>query len=289
MSGGGFRASAVGAVSGSVAVTSAVAVSVDGALPGSVAVSGGVAALGGGFRASGGGAVSGGAAVASSATVRHAAVDAPILLLAYGLLRLIDGLDGTYGESLAWNLAHLALFASMVLFGVLATAVRPLVPAGARPLAALAAVATVAGTACFLWTATGLLSTAFGEATPVPAPLRIAGPLLFSLGMLTLLGLLVAAGHAPAWSPLLFGAGIAATLIDADSLPAGALILLAALAPLARPAEARPAEARPAEARPAEARPAQGRPATGRIATGRPVGRTENRRVRQPRAVPPTA
>ncbi|BEL08045.1 hypothetical protein Q0Z83_062360 [Actinoplanes sichuanensis] len=182
-----------------------------------------------------------GAVVAHSLTVRHAAVDAPVLLLVYGLLRLVDGLDGATGRGLAADFAHLALFASMVLFGVLAAAVRPLVPVGARPVAAFAAAATVAGTACFLWT---LVSTAIAGVTPLPDLLRLAGPLLFSLGMLTLLGLLVASRHAPAWSPLLFGAGIVAVLIDADSLPPAALILLAALAPLARPSEPRPSGVR---------------------------------------------
>jgi hypothetical protein len=179
-----------------------------------------------------------------SLTVRHAAVDAPVLLLVYGLLRLVDGLDGSHGQGLASDFAYLALFGSMVLFGVLAAAVRPLVPAGARPLAAFAAAATVAGTACFLWT---LVSTAIAGVTRPAEPLRFAGPLLFSLGMLTLLGLLVASRHAPAWSPLLFGAGIVAVLIDADSLPPAALILLAALAPLARPTETRTPSTRPAE------------------------------------------
>ncbi|GIE75373.1 hypothetical protein Aph02nite_13230 [Actinoplanes philippinensis] len=176
-----------------------------------------------------------GVAVLGRATIRHAAVDAPILLLVYGLLRLMDGLDGAYGRSLAWNLAHLALLASLVLFALLAVAVRPLAPSGARLVAALAVTATVAGTVCFLWTATGFLSSASGAAAPLPAPLRNAGPLLFSLGMLTLLGLLVASRRAPAWSPLLFGAGFAAMLIDRDFVLPGALILLAALAPLARP------------------------------------------------------
>jgi hypothetical protein len=171
----------------------------------------------------------------NSATVRHAALDAPLLLLAYGLLRLIDGLDDTYRHGLAWNLAHLALFASMVVFAVLATALRKLAPPGARPVAVLAAAVTVAGVVCFLWTVVGSLSPAMGEATPLLGSLRIVGPLLFSFGMLTLLGLLVATRHAPAWSPLLFGAGVAMMLIDADAEPPAALILLAALAPLARP------------------------------------------------------
>ncbi|MFC4069421.1 hypothetical protein [Actinoplanes subglobosus] len=186
----------------------------------------------------------------TSATVRHAALDAPLLLLAYGLLRLVDGLDDTHDPGLLWTFAHLALFASMALFAVLATAVRKLVPPGARTPAAVAASATVAGVVCFLWTVTGALSPGFGGATPLPGPLRIAGPLFFSLGLLTLLGLLVAARRAPAWSPLLFGAGVAAMIIDAGAVAPAALILLAALAPLARPADGDPARAasRPARA-----------------------------------------
>lgn len=179
----------------------------------------------------------------TSATVRHAALDAPLLLLAYGLLRLVDGLDDTHDQGLLWTFAQLALFASMALFAILATAVRKLVPPGARTLAAVAASATAAGVICFLWTVTGALSPGFGGATPLPGTLRIAGPLLFSLGLLTLLGLLVAARRAPAWSPLLFGAGVAAMIIDAVAVPPAALILLAALAPLARPADGDPARA----------------------------------------------
>ncbi|MDI6097137.1 hypothetical protein QLQ12_00755 [Actinoplanes sp. NEAU-A12] len=172
----------------------------------------------------------------NSATVRHLAMEAPVLLLAYGLLRLIDGLDGARGPGLVWTLAHMMFFAAMVLFGVLAAAVRPLVPAGARTVATVAAGAVVAGVACFLWVIAGDLSVAFREAAPLPEPLWIAGPLLFSLGLLALLGLLVAARRVPVWSPLLLGAGVAAIIIDIDFLPPAALILLAALSPLARPA-----------------------------------------------------
>jgi hypothetical protein len=167
-----------------------------------------------------------------SATVRHVALNAPLLLLAYGLLHLIDGLDGSYGPGLAQNLSYLAFLAAMVLFGLLAAAVRPLVAPSARTVAAVAATVTLAGTACFLWAIAGDLTGAFPDATPV----RIAGLLFLALGMLTLLGLLVAARQTPAWSPLLFGAGIAAIIIDVGYLPLGALIVLAALAPLARPA-----------------------------------------------------
>ena len=56
----------------------------------------------------------------NNVTVRRSALAAPVLLLAYGLLRLIDGLDGIHGPGLAWTLGHLAFAAAMVLFGVLA-------------------------------------------------------------------------------------------------------------------------------------------------------------------------
>ncbi len=172
----------------------------------------------------------------NSVTVRHAAVDAPLLLLVYGVARVFDGLDGSYDPgTLPWTIGHLAFFGAMVLFGLLAVTVRPLVPASARPLAAIAATVTIAGVACFLWTTTGDLSPAFQQARPLPETLQAAGPLLFALGMLTVLGLLVAARQAPTWSPLLFGAGVAAVIIDIGFLPFAALILLASLAPLARP------------------------------------------------------
>jgi hypothetical protein len=176
----------------------------------------------------------------NSVTVRRAARDAPVLLLTYGLLRLVDGLDGHRGPGLAWNLGHLAFFAAMVLFGLLAvslTRLAPpgsrLAPRGARRVATVATATTVFGVACFLWVITGDLSAGFRDATPLPDLLQAAGPLAFALGMLTLLGLLVAARRVPFWSPLLFGAGIVLITVELDLLPIGALLLLAALSPLA--------------------------------------------------------
>ncbi|SDT48108.1 hypothetical protein [Actinoplanes derwentensis] len=172
----------------------------------------------------------------NSATVRHAAVDAPVLLLVYGLIRLFDGLNGSPSPgSLVWNVGHLAFFVGMVLFGLLSVTVRELVPPGTRPVATVAAASTIAGVACFLWMITGDLAPALHEISPLPAVLATAGPLLFALGLLTALGLLVAARQVPTWSPLLFGAGVAAVIIDLSFLPFAALIVLAALAPLARP------------------------------------------------------
>ncbi|GAA2701546.1 hypothetical protein [Actinoplanes palleronii] len=167
-------------------------------------------------------------------TVRRAALAAPALLLLYGILRFADGLDGHRGSGPLWNLGHLAFFAGMVLFGFLAVGLRGLVPPSGHRLATVATVAALAGVACFLWVITGDLSAGFRTAAPLPAELEMAGPMLFPLGVLVLFGLLVAARRLPVWTPLLFGAGIAAITVDLDLLPFAALVILAALTPLRR-------------------------------------------------------
>ncbi|GAA4951678.1 hypothetical protein GCM10025331_45260 [Actinoplanes utahensis] len=165
--------------------------------------------------------------------MRRAAPAAPLLLLAYSLFRLFDGADGVSGPGPAQPLGHLVFAGALLMFVALAAAVHAYVPRRGRHVAATGLAATISGAACFLWTVIDVLSPALRA--PLPTPFAIAGPLLFSLGMSILLGLLVAARQAPVWSPLLFGAGIATALIDIDFLPFAALILLAALAPLARP------------------------------------------------------
>ena len=59
--------------------------------------------------------------------VRVCAVAAPVLLLLYGILRLIDGRDGHRGPGLAWNLGHAMFFLAFVLFGILTVGLRQLV------------------------------------------------------------------------------------------------------------------------------------------------------------------
>lgn len=165
--------------------------------------------------------------------LRRVALAAPVLLLLYGVLRFADGLDGQRGPGLFWNAGHAAFFAAMTLFGVLAAGVRGLLP-GHHRLATAATAITLAGVLCFLWVIAGDLSATLRDAAPMPDPLQTAGPMLFPLGLLILFGLLVAARRLPVWTPLLFGAGIAAITVDLDLLPFAALAILAALAPLRR-------------------------------------------------------
>ncbi len=163
-------------------------------------------------------------------------------MLSYGILRWIDGWDGDRGGGPAWNIGHVAFFIGMVLFAVLAGQMRAVVPAPRRPIATVAVVATVFGVACFCWVIIGDLSRWFHDNLPLPGLLNAVGPALFGLGMLTLLGLLVAAGRVPWWSPILFLAGYVSISVELDLLPLASVLILVACLPLARtptPAEAR--------------------------------------------------
>jgi hypothetical protein len=163
-------------------------------------------------------------------------VIAPSALLGYGCLRWIDGLNGKHHDGPAWTVGHVAFFLSIVLFAVIAVRLRG-VAAGTtrRVVANVAAAATLFGAACFLWVITGDLVAAFRQRWPLPGPLEATGPALFGIGLVVLLSLLVAAGRAPVWSPLLFFAGFAAISVNLDLLPLGALLVLGAMMPLARP------------------------------------------------------
>ena len=170
--------------------------------------------------------------------VRFSALAAPTCLLLYGLLRLIDGLDGDHGPGLAWNLGHTLFLIGFVLLGVLAVGMRHLVPAttvGTRIVASLATVSALVGVGCFLWVILGDLFPDFDDDAPLPDALEIIGPLAFQLGVLTLLIMLATARprRLPIWSPLLVLLGFVLFAVNLDLIPAGALLILAGVAPLA--------------------------------------------------------
>ena len=175
---------------------------------------------------------------ATPSLVRFSALAAPTLLLLYGLLRLIDGLDGDHGPGLAWNLGHSLFLIGFVLLGALAVGMRQLVPSTSmltRIVASLATLAALFGVACFLWVILGDLFADFHDAAPLPDALELIGPLSFQLGMLTLLVILATARprRLPAWSPVLVLIGFVLFAVNLDLIPIGALLILAGLAPLA--------------------------------------------------------
>ncbi|MEI5098261.1 hypothetical protein RB200_05875 [Streptomyces sp. PmtG] len=168
------------------------------------------------------------------------ALIAPLLLVLYGLLRLVDGWDGDHGPGLAWNLGHTLFFIGFALFGVVTVRLRQLVAPVAtmrgRLVANGAAAVSLFGVACFLWVILGDLFADLDATAPLPEPLEMIGPLAFQLGWLTLLVMLVTAKPRllPPWSPLLVLMGFLLFAVSLDLLPIGALLLLAGLAPVAR-------------------------------------------------------
>ncbi|GGL77405.1 hypothetical protein GCM10010129_21350 [Streptomyces fumigatiscleroticus] len=173
-------------------------------------------------------------------TPRRLAVLIPALLLTYGVLRLVDGMDGEHGPGLAWNLGHTFFLAAFLLLGVLVVELRRLVPDPTprrRAAANTAMAAGLSGAACFVWVILGDLSPALAEAAPLPAPLELAGPLAFQGGLLTLLTMpaTLRPRKLPARTPVLTFVSFALITVNLDLLPLAALTLLAALAPVRSP------------------------------------------------------
>ncbi|MFB9359947.1 hypothetical protein [Actinoplanes nipponensis] len=168
--------------------------------------------------------------------VRFCACTAPALMLVYGLLRVVDGLDGDRHNGPAWDVGHVAFFTAIVLFAVFAVALRRLdrpAATASRVLVEAATAAVLFGGACFLWVITGDLFADFHNAAPLPEALDLIGPALFQVGLLVLLVRLVRAGRLPFWSPVAVLVGFVAIGADLDLLPVGSALVLVALLPLA--------------------------------------------------------
>jgi hypothetical protein len=168
--------------------------------------------------------------------VRICAFAAPALMLAYGLLRVVDGLDGDRHNGPAWDVGHVAFFIAIVLFAVLAVALRNLdrpTVTGQRVLVDTATVAVLFGAVCFNWVIAGDLSASFRAAAPLPDALQVPGPALFQVGLLVLLVRLVLARRLPVWSPVVVLLGFAGIGVNLDLLPVGSALVLVALLPLA--------------------------------------------------------
>ncbi|MEV6163278.1 hypothetical protein AB0L71_15350 [Streptomyces sp. NPDC052052] len=172
-------------------------------------------------------------------TTRLLCVLIPLLLLLYGVLRLIDGMDGDHGPGVAWNLGHAFFLASFLLLGAFVVVLRSLVPAATirmRTAANAAMVAGVFGAGCFVWVILGDLFSSLAESAPLPGPLKLAGPMAFQLGMLALLTMMatVRPRQLQWWSPALVFVFFILISVNLDLIPLAAIVLMAGLTPLAR-------------------------------------------------------
>ncbi|MCQ4208691.1 hypothetical protein [Streptomyces longispororuber] len=177
---------------------------------------------------------------------------APVLFGAYGVIRILDGLDDVRGPGLAWTAGHLCFLAGLVFFVRGFATMRTL--AGrrdrwARAGLALGVVGAVALTVQFgADVVTGLLaddhadmarlSDDFGSLPGVELAFYAVGPMLFFVGQIVLTLRLYALRRLPVWAPCLVFATALMPFATKDLIPLGALFLLLAYAPLARSSSA---------------------------------------------------
>ncbi|WP_367138754.1 MULTISPECIES: hypothetical protein [Streptomyces] len=181
---------------------------------------------------------------------RFSLVAAPALLAVYGTVRLLSR-SGVPGPG--WTAGHLALFLGLALFGPVFLGLRRLAPAGSavrRRVAAVSTVVALAGLAASLaQTAVDLvvgfraadgaeMSELFGQVqshAAVKLVVYSAGPLLFYVGLLALVGSLVTRrGPVTGWTLGAICLGTVVMGVSLDLMPAGSALFLLALAPLGR-------------------------------------------------------
>ncbi|TCM45911.1 hypothetical protein EV648_106377 [Kribbella sp. VKM Ac-2568] len=182
-------------------------------------------------------------------TMTKTFVAAPLLFIAYGIIRWIDGADGDHGPGLAWTIGHLLFLTGFTLYAVALFVLRGLL-ARARGVSLVALVAGLIGVAAFLRVIVidlivgfraddhAAMSVIGDEYDRWPGDLGLydtlytVGPLLFLAGLLTLAILLTREHQLPVWSPVLLLLGFITITINLDLMPLGGVFLLVALLPL---------------------------------------------------------
>ncbi|MFI6325625.1 hypothetical protein ACIBG8_49490 [Nonomuraea sp. NPDC050556] len=178
---------------------------------------------------------------------RIAFIAAPLLTMAYGVIRLIDGLDGAKGPGLAWTAGHLAFIGALVMFvvtfwemrrlagrGLLATTSAVLGTVGVAALIAQFGIDIVVG---FLAVDHDAMGPLFDQVQSVPLVSPIvyqAVPFLFYIGQLAIVIQLAATRKVKVWTPVLVLVDLMLPMVDKNFIPLGALFLLISFLPLAR-------------------------------------------------------
>ncbi|MEV7907672.1 hypothetical protein [Streptomyces anulatus] len=177
---------------------------------------------------------------------RVAFVAAPLLILAYGVIRILDGLDGSRGPGLAWTTGHLAFVAALILFVPVFWQMRRM--AGGDTLSTVSAAIGILGILAvstqfvidvvvgFLAVDHAGMSVLFDRIQAVPG-VSIAvydgGPFLFYIGQLALVSQLAVLRRVKVWTPFPVLADLLLPLVDKDLIPLGAVFLLVSFVPLA--------------------------------------------------------
>ncbi|MER5424416.1 hypothetical protein [Streptosporangium roseum] len=178
---------------------------------------------------------------------RFAFVAAPLLVLAYGVIRILDGLDGSRGPGLAWTTGHLAFLAALALFvpifwemrrmanrDALSTVSAVMGTVGILAVSAQFVIDIVVGFLSADHAAMGVLFDRIQAVPGVSLAIYDGGPYLFYLGQLALVVQLAVIGRVKAWTPLLVLLDLVLPIVDRDFIPLGAILLLVSFVSLAR-------------------------------------------------------
>lgn len=181
--------------------------------------------------------------------VRLAFIGAPLLTLAYGVIRIVDGLDGERGPGPAWTIGHLCFIAAMGLFvavfarmrrmagrNVLSTVLAVLATVGALALTAQFAIDVIAGIGAADNYAMSMRGAEMRQNPLLQLFAYDLGPYLFYLGQLGLVVLLAAMRRIKAWTPVLVLFDLMMPFIDKDLIPLGAIVLLVSFVLISRKA-----------------------------------------------------
>ncbi|MEU8340487.1 hypothetical protein SAMN05443665_1002215 [Actinomadura meyerae] len=184
---------------------------------------------------------------------------APALMLAYGVVRLIDGRDGQHGPGPAWTVGHVLFLGSLLLYGGVIAGVYGRIRAASggtasRVAAGVTTVLATLGLVTFVRVAIidivvglraadpvakSMLSDRYADVPAVlPQALYEIGPVFFMLGLVALLVQFAATTPGrkavAALSPVLVALGFVAIMLDLNLLPAGAALIWIALVPCMR-------------------------------------------------------
>jgi hypothetical protein len=185
---------------------------------------------------------------------RPAFIAAPLLVLAYGVIRIFDGLDGSRGPGLAWTTGHLAFLAALVLFIVIFRDMWRMLDRNRLATAGL--VVGLVGIACafaqfaidivvgFMAADHDAMSPLFMQVKEVPGlslAVYDAGPFLFYAAQLALVIQLATRKQVKIWTPILVLLDFTLPVITKDLIPVGAICMLVSFWPLARRSTPAPA------------------------------------------------
>ncbi|MEO3873194.1 hypothetical protein ABGB18_30635 [Nonomuraea sp. B12E4] len=176
---------------------------------------------------------------------RFAAVAAPLLMLAYGVIRLAGRMDGVYGPGLDWQAAHLANLAGLVLLVFLVLGIRRLLAPGVGRTAVVAVTLVGAATSIVQFVADiawGLLaadkagmsefSRHFRALPGVDLAFYQVGPQLLYVGVIALTGMLAYRRLLPWWCVGVVVVSSLLPVVTLDLLPVAGAGYLVALLPL---------------------------------------------------------